>query len=88
MTRCPHCNGRRKAGLSRVHDTGECLQPWRQRQRAKHPRAPGQRLSDEQKRERRRKREEAEARDLPPELIERIMQRRALEQRYERAMSQ
>lgn len=84
MTVCPLCGGRRMAGRGRVHDSGECLQPWRLRRRAQHPRAPGQRLSDERKREIRR----AADWDLPPELIERIMQRRAREQRYERAMAQ
>ena len=84
MTTCPLCGGRRRRGPNRIHETGECLQPWRIARRALHPRAPGDRLRDERKRELRR----AADWDLPPDLIERIMQRRAREQRYERAMAQ
>lgn len=69
MRNCPHCHARLRHQRSALHLSGDCTSAWYQRRQAKHSRVQGR---------------PAEW-DWTPEQIERIMQRRALEQRYERA---
>ena len=75
-TRCRHCGSRLVAGRAGIHARGECRSDWYQRERAQHPRPPGRPPGSGRKPDP----------DLPPDVIERIMARRALVQRYERAM--
>ena len=79
--RCRLCGARLIAGRAGVHERGDCTTDWYLRERGKHPLPPG----------RPRGRPLGSGRkpdpDLTPEQIERIMQRRAIEQRYERAMA-
>jgi hypothetical protein len=73
---CHNCGRQRRPGPNGVHARGECRQPWYQRIRGKHPLPPGRpKLAPVKRPE-----------DISSELIERIMARRAAEQRYERAM--
>lgn len=72
MKHCPHCNARMIAGRAALHLSATCQTAWYQRLRAQHPGKPG-RPKDW---------------DLPPDLIERIMARRAAQQRYERQLEQ
>ena len=74
--RCRRCGSRLIAGRAGVHERGDCQTDWYLRERDKHPRQPGRPLGSGRKPEP----------DLTPEQIERIMQRRAREQRYERAI--
>lgn len=67
--RCRHCGSRLRVGRAGIHERRECVLPWYQRERQQHPRKAGRPAEP----------------DLPPELIERIMARRAAEQRYERS---
>lgn len=72
MRNCPHCGARLRAGRAALHLSATCQTAWYQRVRAQHGRRPW-RPKDW---------------DLTPEMIERIMARRAAQQRYERAMAQ
>lgn len=72
MRNCQHCGARLRAGRAALHLSATCQTAWYQRLRAQHPGKPG-RPKDW---------------DLAPEQIERIMQRRAIEQRYERQREQ
>lgn len=67
---CPHCGARKQPGRAGVHLSGECRTSWYARERGKHPRKAGRPHRGDG--------------DYTPEQIERIMARRALEQRYER----
>lgn len=68
---CPKCGGTIRPGRHGVHDTGDCAQPWYRSAPARQPRVrqPGRTKMHY---------------DLTPEQIERIMARRAAEQRWER----
>lgn len=69
---CPHCHARVVAGRAAVHLSGACQKEWYRAIRAQHGRHLG-RPKDT---------------DLPPEVIERLMQRRAAEQKRERLAAQ
>lgn len=79
--RCRHCGAEMRHGRHATHDAGICLQPWYQQQLVRR----AQRLP-RLKPTRTRVIEPKD--DLSPEQIERIMQRRAREQRWERRLAQ
>lgn len=77
MTICPKCGGRRYAGRGGIHDRGDCTTAWYRALRGLHPMPCG----------RPKRTNTMDPPDLTPEQIERIMRRRAIEQRYERAVA-
>lgn len=68
-----HYGARLRAGRAALHLSATCQTAWYQRVRARHGGRPGRPKDWD---------------DLPPDLIERIMARRAAQQRYERAQEQ
>ena len=73
---CPNCGATKIPGRCAVHLSGECMSARYRRASSKHRRRPAAK-------HRRRPGRPADE-DLTPEQIERIMARRAREQRWER----